>query len=319
MKAAVYSEPGPPGVLRYIDVQDPVLSPEDVLIAVEAISIEGGDLINRRLATPPAPNHILGYAAAGTITAIGADVKNRRVGDRVTSFDLAGSHANLRVVKSGRTWLVPPDLDMSLAAALPISFGTAHHCLHARARLEGQETVLVLAAAGGVGLASVQLAHEAGAKVIAVTSGPERIARLLRFGADHVIDRKTENVVEATRSLTSGKGVEVVIDPVGSTLEDSLAALAPEGRLVFVGNAGGGDLPVHLMQAMQDNQSLLGVFMGTQLDRPHIHATVDRMLEAAALGKLKVVIDRTFSLADAAAAHDYAENNSPFGRVVLVP
>lgn len=319
MRAAVYSEPGRPEVLRYIEVQDPVLGPEDVLIAVEAISIEGGDLINRRSAAPPAPNHIVGYAAAGTITAVGANVKGRRIGDRVTSFDLAGSHADLRVVKGGRTWLVPPGLDMGVAAALPISFGTAHHCLHARARLMSQETVLVLAAAGGVGLASVQLAREAGAKVIAVTSGPERVARLLELGADHVIDRKTEDVVEATRALTGGKGVEVVIDPVGSTLQDSLAALAPEGRLIFVGNAGGGDLPVRLMPAMQDNQSLLGVYMGTQLERPNAHAIVDRMLATAAVGKLNVVIDRTFSLAEAAAAHDYAEKNNPFGRVILEP
>lgn len=319
MKAAVYSEPGAPEVLRYIEVQDPVLGPDDVLIAVEAISIEGGDLIHRRLAPPPTPDHIVGYAAAGTITAIGANVKDRGVGNRVTSFDLAGSHAALRAVKSSRTWLVPSGLDLGAAAALPISFGTAHHCLHARARLGKQETVLVQAAAGGVGLAAVQLARDAGASVIAVTSGQERAARLLELGAHHVINRKGQDVVEAIRSMTDDKGVDVVIDPVGSTLQDSLLALAPEGRLIFVGNAGGGDLSVRLMPAMQENQSLLGVYMGTKLEKPEVHATVDQMLAAAGRGKFNVVIDRAFNLADAAAAHDYAETGNPFGRVVLQP
>lgn len=319
MKAAVYSEPGSPQVLRYIEVQDPILGPDDVLFAVEAISIEGGDLIHRRLAPPPTPDHIVGYAAAGTITAIGPNVKDRRVGDRVTSFDLAGSHAALRAVKSSRTWLLPSGLDMGVAAALPISFGTAHHCLHARAKLGTDETVLVQAAAGGVGLAAVQLAREAGATVIAVTSGEDRAARLLELGAHHVIDRKGQDVVEATLSLTSDKGVDVVIDPVGSTLQDSLLALAPEGRLIFVGNAGGGDLSVRLMPAMQDNQSLLGVCMGTQLEKPDVHATVDQMLAKAAKGTFNVVIDQTFNLTDAAAAHSYAESSNPFGRVVLQP
>ena len=296
-----------------------MVAPDDVLIEVEAISIEGGDLIHRRVAPPAGPNHVVGYAAAGTIVAVGDNVVNRKVGQRVTSFDLAGSHASRRAVKAGRTWLVPDGLDMNAAAALPISFGTAHHCLHARAALKSGETVLVHAAAGGVGLGTIQLAHDAGATVIAVTSGEARTERLRALGADHVVDRKTQDVAATARALTGDNGVEVVVDPVGSTLAASLKALAPEGRLVFVGNAGGGELSVSLIEAMMDNQTLFGVYMGTQFEKPEVYPTVDQMLAEAAAGKLEVVIDRVFGLDDAAAAHRYAETGSPFGRVMLRP
>ncbi|MFK4808767.1 zinc-binding alcohol dehydrogenase family protein [Devosia sp. ZW T5_3] len=319
MKAAVYSEPGDPEVLHYTDVPDPVVGADDVLISVEAISVEGGDLIHRRLAPPPAPRHVVGYAAAGTVAAVGSNVVNRKVGDRVTSFDLAGSHAAMRSVRASRTWIMPAGLGMNAAAAVPISFGTAHHCLHARGKLQHAETVLILAAAGGVGLAAVQLARRAGATVIAVTSGTDRVGRLKELGANHVIDRKQEDVANAARSLTLGKGVDMVIDPVGSTLQQSLSALASEGRLIFVGNAGGGDLSVSLMPAMGENQSLFGVYMGTQLEKPEVYAAVEQMLGEAAEGKLDVVVDRVFSLEDASAAHNYAEVGNPFGRVIIRP
>ncbi|MQY46906.1 zinc-binding dehydrogenase [Rhizobiales bacterium RZME27] len=319
MHAAVYDHPGEPGVFRFIPVADPQPGRDDVLIAVEAISIEGGDLINRRLVAPPADNHIVGYAAAGTIIAVGADVTDRKVGDRVTSFDMSGSHATKRAVPASRTWHVPDKVDMTAAAALPISVGTAHHCLFARGGLVAGETVLIHAAAGGVGLAAVQLADRAGAKVIAVVSASERQERLRALGADHVIDRKQQDVAEEVMRITGGSGAELVVDPVGSTLNQSLSMLAPEGRLVFVGNAGGGDLAANLWPAMQANQSLLGVFMGPLLERPVVHATVDDMLADVANGDLQVVIERVFPLAQAADAHAFAETGKPLGRVIMTP
>ncbi|WP_245505825.1 zinc-binding dehydrogenase [Rhizobium sullae] len=121
---------------------------------------------------------------------------------------------------------------------LRCSFGTAYHCLITKGGLGEKETVLIQAAAGGVGLAAIQLARDAGATVIAVAGGSERQARLTELGASHVIDRLEKDVVEEVLRLTGGKGADLVIDPVGSTLQASLSALAPEGRLVFVGNAG---------------------------------------------------------------------------------
>ncbi|WP_342240766.1 zinc-binding alcohol dehydrogenase family protein [Inquilinus sp. OTU3971] len=158
MKAAVYDRNGGPEVLRYEDVPDPVCPSDGVVVRHEAIAIEGGDLINRASSPPPHQGYIVGYAAAGEVVAVGSDVSDRHVGQKVTSFDLAGSHAGLRTVAASRTWLVPEGLDMPAAAALPIAFGTAHHCLFARGGLKSGEAVLIQAGAGGVGIAAIQLA-----------------------------------------------------------------------------------------------------------------------------------------------------------------
>lgn len=319
MKAAVYDVEGALGVLKYVDIPDPVTGPDDILISVEAISIEGGDLINRRSTPPPRPSWIVGYAAAGTVVAVGSNVRNRTVGDRVAAFNMQGSHADRWAVPAERTWLIPDGVDAAEAAVLPISFGTAHHCLFTRGMLRHGETVLIQAAAGGVGLAAVQLASQAGATVIAVVSGTQRRSRLLELGADHVVDRAANNVVDSVRQFTHGTGVDLVIDPVGTTLPASLSVLAPEGRLVFVGNAGGGSLTVDLWPPMQSNQTLMGVFMGPLFERPGVRASVDDMLQAVAAGRIRVVIDRIFPLANAAAAHEFAETAKPLGRIVMKP
>lgn len=319
MKAAVYDVEGAPCVLKYVDIPDPVTGPDDILISVEAISIEGGDLINRRSTPPPRPSWILGYAAAGTVVAVGSNVRSLTVGNRVAAFNMQGSHAERWVVPAERTWLIPDGVDAAEAAVLPISFGTAHHCLFTRGMLRHGETVLIQAAAGGVGLAAVQLASQAGATVIAVVSGTQRKSRLLELGADHVVDRTENNVVDSVRQYTHGTGVDLVIDPVGTTLPASLSALAPEGRLVFVGNAGGGSLTVDLWPPMQSNQTLMGVFMGPLFERPGVRASVDDMLQAVAAGRIRVVIDRIFPLANAAAAHEFAETAKPLGRIVMKP
>nr|WP_238346223.1 zinc-binding dehydrogenase [Luteimonas saliphila] len=208
---------------------------------------------------------------------------------------------------------------MAAGASLPIAFGTAHHCLFVRGDLARGKTVLVQAGAGGVGLAAIQLAHQAGANVIATVSGSHRTERLTSLGLDHAIDHRAVDVVEEVMRLTDGRGVDLVVDPVGSTLQASLASLRPEGTLVFVGNAGGRDLDIDLWPALQANQSLHGVFMGTQFEKPGVHAAVGRMLEQAAAGDIAVLVDTRFPLAAAADAHAYVEGNSVLGRVVLVP
>ena len=319
MKAAVYDVEGAPGVLKYVDVPEPVTGSDDILISVEAISIEGGDLINRRSTPPPLPSWIVGYAAAGTVVAVGSKVRSRTVGDRVAAFHMQGSHAERWAVPAERTWLIPDGVGMAEAATLPISFGTAHHCLFTRGMLRQGETVLIQAAAGGVGLAAVQLASQAGATVIAVVSGTQRRGRLRELGADHVVDRTKDNIVDSVRQYTHGTGVDLVIDPVGTTLPVSLSALAPEGRLVFVGNAGGGSLTVDLWPAIQSNQTLMGVFMGPLFARHGVRTSVDEMLQAVAAGRVTVVIDRIFPLANAAAAHEFAETAKPLGRIVMKP
>lgn len=155
MKAAVYDAAGDPRELQYRDVADPPCPPDGVLIRVEAVSIEGGDLINRASTPPPSPGYVLGYAAAGEVIAVGPQVHDRFVGQKVTSFDLCGSHVAMRAVQASKTWPVPDGLDMAAAAALPISFGTAYHGLFTRGGLGEGETVLIQGGAGGVGLAAI--------------------------------------------------------------------------------------------------------------------------------------------------------------------
>jgi NADPH2:quinone reductase len=318
MRAAIYDHPGPPEVLRLVDLPTPTCPPDGVLIQVEAISLEGGDLINRAQAAPE-PGVALGYAAAGVIIAVGSAVSGRKVGQRIACWDLAGSHAEYRAVPASRTWIVPDALSLARAACIPIGFGTANHCLFKRGGLQHDEAVLVQAGAGGVGLAAIQLAHAAGATVLATIAGDERVERIKVLGLDHAIDHHTTDVVEAVMGLTGGRGVDLVIDPVGSTLRKSLAALRPEGRLVVVGNAGASMLDIDAWSVLQANQSVLGVFMATQLEKPKVRAAVAGLFERVAIGELDVVIDRRFGLDEVAEAHRYAETKTSIGRVVIKP
>ncbi|MEN6542261.1 zinc-binding alcohol dehydrogenase family protein [Parvibaculum sp.] len=320
MKAAVYYENGPPSVLKYEDVSDPACLPQGIVIKVEAVSIEGGDSLNRAggaLITHP---HIVGYQAAGTIIEVGAEVKNLRVGQRVTTVNTFGSHAEKRSVPARTAWPVPDGLDIRHAAAIPVPFGTADDCLFEFGRLKAGETVLIQAGAGALGLAAIQLAKRAGATVIATASSDERLERLKAFGMDHGINYRTQDLVAEAKRLTDNRGVDLVVDPVGgSTLQKSILSLAYRGRVSFVGRAGREPMTVDVSTMMGGNQSLSGVFLGAEILTDRVHANIQRHIDDAAAGKLKVVIDKTFALKDAAAAHEYIESRKAVGRVLLIP
>jgi NADPH2:quinone reductase len=320
MKAAVYYENGPPSVLKYEDVEDPPVYAPGVLIKVEAVSIEGGDTLNRMggpLITVP---HIVGYQAAGTIVQVGKDVTHLKVGQKVVTVNAFGSHAELRSVPARNAWVVPDGFDIKQAAAIPVPFGTADDCLFEFGRLKAGETVLVQAGAGAVGLAAIQLAKRAGARVFATASSDEKLAKLKPFGLDHGINYAKQDVVAEVMKLTNNKGVDLVVDPVGgSTLEKSIASTGARGRVSMVGNAGREDSRVDVRPLMAANRSLTGVFLGAEIMTDRVHDMIQRHINDAAAGKLKVVIDKTFALKDAAAAHAYIEGRGAVGRVLLIP
>jgi NADPH:quinone reductase len=319
MKAAVYYETGPPSVFRYEDVPDPVCGSTDVLIDVEAISIEGGDTLNRaggEMATSP---HVVGYQCAGTIAEVGADVHDRQPGQRVVCTMLWGSHAERRAVPSLVTWVVPDSLDIIQAACVPVPFGTADDCLFEFGHLQAGETVLVQAGAGGVGLATIQLAKRAGATVLATASSDEKLERLREYGLDHGINYRTSDFSSVARELTGGRGVDLVVDPVGSTLAGSVQSLAYRGRITLVGSAGRDPQLFDASPLMLGNQTVTGVFLGAEITTERVRAMVARHLDDIAVGGLRVVVDRTFPLSDAAGAHEYIESRQAFGRVVLIP
>ena len=315
----MYYETGPPDVLRYEDVPDPVCGPGDVLIDVEAISIEGGDTLNRGGGEMSARPHIVGYQCAGTVAEVGADVADRSAGQRVVCSFLEGSHAERRAVPSLVTWVVPDTLDIIEAACIPIAFGTADECLFEFGHLEPGQTVLVQAGASGVGLAAIQLAKRAGATVLATASSDEKLARLRDFGLDHGINYRDVEFAAAARELTGGRGVDLVVDSVGSTLTGSVQALAYRGRCTLVGQSGRDPQPFDASMLMMGNQTVTGVFFGAEIINDRVRAMVARHLDDVARGGLRVVVDRTFPLAEAAAAHAYIESRQAFGRVVLVP
>jgi NADPH2:quinone reductase len=293
-----------------------------VLIDVEAISVEGGDLLHRAYSPLPRKPHVVGYACAGTIRAIGANVKGRAVGDRVATLSAAGSHAERRAVPAALTWPIPVGLAADVAACVPVAVGTAAECLFTAGGLSAGQSVLIQAGAGGVGMAAIQLAKRAGATVIATSSSDEKLARLTPLGMDHGIDYRKQDFVQEVRRITAGRGVDIVLDSVGGkVLVESVRALVHRGRLVSVGVAGRAGSSIEAMSLWARCNSLHGVYLAGVLEAEYArgHALITQCLERVASGEIQVVIDATFSLKDAAKAHARAEDRATFGRVILVP
>ena len=320
MKAAVYYENGPPSVLKYEDVPDPSCAPNGIVIKVEAVSIEGGDTLNRQGGALMTKPHIVGYQAAGEVVQVGAEVKDFKLGDKAVTTGFNGSHAELRAVAARTAWKIPKGCDVRLAAVVPVPFGTAHDCLFEFGRLKSGETVLVQAGASGVGVAAIQLAKRAGARVLATASSDDRLERLKPLGLDNGINYKTQDVVQAVMKLTDNKGVNLVVDSVGgSTLQGSILSLGYRGRVSMVGAAGREPMRVDVGSLMGGNRSLSGVFLGAEIATDRVHNMIQSLVDEVAQGKLKVLIDKTFALSDAAAAHAYIESRKAVGRVLLIP
>jgi NADPH2:quinone reductase len=316
----VYYSTGDPDVLRYEDVPDPTCGAGEVLVKVEAISIEGGDTLNRARGEMPSSPHIVGYQCAGTVLEVGAGVDDRTVGQRVVATMLWGSHAEMVAVPGVLTWPLPEGADVAAVACVPVAFGTADDCLFEFGRLQPGETVLIQAGAGGVGLAAIQMAKRAGATVLATASSDDRLERLRELGLDRGINYADGDWVAAVRAATSGRGVDLVVDSVGgAVLAGSVQCLAYRGRAITVGNAGRDPQPFDISMLAMGNQSLTGVFLGAEITTPRARAMIARHVDDVAAGNLRAIVDRTYPLAEAAAAHAYIESRQAVGRVVLVP
>jgi len=322
VKAAVYYETGSPDVFKYEEMPEPVCHPSGAVIDVKAISIEGGDVLNRAGGDMPSKPHIVGYQCAGLIREVGRDVTDRSPGQAVVAVMPFGSHAAVVGLPAMQTFPLPDGMDLQQGACVPIPFGTAHECLFEFGRLQKGETVLIQAGAGGVGLAAIQLAKRAGATVLATASSDDKIERLKEYGLDHGINYRAGDFVAKARELSGGRGVDLVVDSVGTTLAGSVAATGYRGRVVTVGNAGREeDRRLDISGLSEMNRSLTGVFFGGALmmEQQRGRALVDGLIGDVASGELRVAIDKTFPLSEAAAAHAYIESRQAFGRVLLVP
>lgn len=327
MKAVRIHEFGGENVLRYEDAPMPEPKAGEVLIKVAAVSMNRADLSRRagsyRAAAAPAPTFpmALGLDGAGVIEAVGEGVTDRSVGERVAFF--GPSYAEYTCVPAAATALAPDGLSLEVAACVPIIFMTAWYCLRGDATsLKDGETALIQAGGSGVGTAAIQIAKYTGAKVITTASTDEKCQKSLDLGADIAINYSTHDFVEEVKKATDGHGVNVVLESVGGEVyTKSLEAMAPGGRLVSIGRSAA---PVpEVEQKFLEEQKITATpyNVGAQrnTDPEGMIRDTEMILMFIDMGVFKVVIDRTFPLSEAAAAHRHLGERKAFGKVVLVP
>ena len=320
MKAAVYYETGEPQVFKYEEVSDPTCGPRDIIIDIKAISIEGGDVLNRAGGPMTAVPHIVGYDAAGVVCQVGEKVTNRQIGQRVTTLSPFGSHAEKRALAAITSWLIPDKVSFEEAACVPVTFGTAHDCLFEFGRLKAGETVLIQAGASGVGIAAIQLAKRAGGRVLATASSNQRLERLKEYGLDEGINYSENDLAAEVKRLTNNQGVHLVVDGVGGkVLQKSIEAACFRGRIITFGQAGRGSWKIDVSGLPIGNKTLTGVYLGAEIATDRVQKMINKLLEDIATGNIKVPIDRKFPLSQAAEAHAYIESRQAVGRVLLIP
>ncbi len=339
MHAALFHEFGGPEVVRYEETPTPEPGPGAVLVEVRAAAMNHLDLWARRgLIETPMP-HIGGSDFAGIVRAAdalgGIEVGARVVVNPVTScgrcreclrgeislcthMRVIGEHsdggfAEFAVVPASAVSPIPDDVDFETAAALPVSYQTAWRAIVSRAAVRPGEDVLVLGASGGTAIATIQIAILAGATVHAVTSGPANVERVRQLGVEHVYDRDQVDFSRAVFERTGRRGVDVVVENVGSaTWAGSVRALAPGGRLVTYGATSGYQAEIDLRRLFWRQLQLIGTTLANRSE-------FDEMLRVAWSGRIRPVIDSVMPLADARLAHERLEAGDHFGKILLVP
>jgi tumor protein p53-inducible protein 3 len=323
MKAVRVFEPGGPDRLSFVDVPDPEPGKGEIAIEIHATALNRADLLQRRGLYPPPPGvtDILGLECAGVVSAIGpGSAGARRLGERVMALLGGGGYAERVVVPEAMAMKVPDALSLEEAAAVPEAFLTAREVLFTAGRLAATDSVLIHAAAGGVGSAAVQLAHYAGARVFA-TASAGKCAWVRTLGADRVIDYKSEDFAEVIKAETAGRGVDVILDFVGAAYaEQHGLSLATLGRHVLIGALGGAQATVNFGRMLHKRHSLIGVVMRSRSTREKVELTrefVRTTLPLLENGRVKPLVDSVFPFSDVARAHERMEANLNLGKIVL--
>ena len=340
MKAVLFYTNGGPEVLEYTDFSTPEPGEGQVLVKLEVAALNRMDLWTRsgssgiKVEYP----HITGADGAGTVAGLGACVSGWNIGDRVVinsnlgcghcpaciagqdnrcrnwhllGETVRGTYAQYVVVPATNIYLIPSGFELRLAAAAALVFHTAWHSLIIRGGLRPGESVLVVGASGGVNIASIQIAKLSGATVYVVGSSPVKLKLAESLGADHLIDRSMdENWSKTVYGLTNKRGVDIVVDNVGTTFPSSFRAAAKGGRILTVGNSGGPKFEIDNRFIFNKHLSVLGSSMGTRAD----FATVMQLIFE---GKLKPILDRDFPLEDARSAQERLEKGEQLGKITL--
>jgi NADPH2:quinone reductase len=309
--------------LTWKEMPTPVPSPGEVLIEIQAASLNFPDLLivqNKYQMKPPLP-FVPGSEYAGVIRALGEGVSHLKVGQAVACLSGTGGFGTHTLAPAKLCMPLPEGFPAVDAAAFIMTYATSHHALIDRAQLKAGETVLVLGAAGGVGTAAIQIAKAAGAKVIAAASTAEKCALCTTLGADATIQYTQENLREALKALTDGQGPDVVYDPVGGEFaEPAFRAIAWRGRYLVIGFAGGPIPALPLNLPLLKGASVVGVFWG-DFARREPQANAAMMAELAqwyGQGKIKPVIDRTMPMDELKAAYAHMGSRGVMGKLVMV-
>lgn len=325
MKAIRIHETGGQEVLKLDTLPDLICQPDEVLVTIKSASVNYSDVLIRKGDYPYMPQFpaILGNEASGLIAEVGSEIKHLKVGQRVIVFGKP-SYATQVTVKAAGIIPIPDEVDFDEAAALPIIYLTAYHMLHTVRRVKAGETVLVHAAAGGVGTALIQLAKIANIHLIGLTSNDKKAAIITKMGYDAVINYKTENVVERVNEITDNEGVDLIIDCVGGArFDDNFKMLATLGHIIWYGIVDGQpttDFKLALGSKPHKCHSVSMFHLYGILNNPALMmASFKTLIGYLISGQIKPVIHARLPLADAGKAHAILENGENIGKVILKP
>lgn len=323
MHAWLCEDPVGVDALNWKELPTPQPKAGEVLISIKAASLNFPDLLivqNKYQFKPTLP-FVPGSEYAGIVEAVGDDVRNLKPGQHVACLSGTGGFATHAIAPAAICMPLPEAFPFVDAAAFIMIYGTSHHALMDRAQLKAGETVLILGAAGGVGTSAIQIAKVAGARVIAAASSDEKCAVCKSLGADETINYTTENLREALKALTKGKGPDVIYDPVGGDLsEPAFRSIAWRGRYLVVGFAAGSIPSLPLNLALLKGASIVGVFWGDFGKRePQANGVMmEELAQWYAAGKIKPVIDSTMPMSELKAAYAHMGSRGVKGKLVMV-
>jgi putative PIG3 family NAD(P)H quinone oxidoreductase len=324
MTAVAIATPGGPEVLKATRLPTPRPGAGQVLVKVAAAGVNRPDVAQRMGHYPPPPGHspLPGLEIAGEVAATGEGVSRWKPGDKVCALVNGGGYAEYCIAEETSTLPVPAGLDMVQAGAVPETFFTVWNNVFDRGRLAAGEWFLVHGGSSGIGTTAIQLAKAFGARVLATAGSADKCKACLDLGADRAIDYKREDFVAAAKQATGGKGIDVILDMVGGEYTDkNIVAAAEDGRIVQIATLGGTDAKINLARLMVKRVTLTGSTLRPrtrEVKAGFARALEEKVWPLIGAGKVKVVMDSTFPLAQAAEAHSRLETSQHIGKIVLV-
>jgi putative PIG3 family NAD(P)H quinone oxidoreductase len=323
MRAIIYDEFGGPQVLRLAEMPAPEPNAHQLLVRVKACALNRADLLQRKGKYPPpaGESDILGLEIAGEVVSVPDGNTHFKPGDHVFGLVGSGAYAEYCLLDQGMAMLMPPGCSFAQAAAIPEAFLTAQEALFTLGQLATNDSILIHAGASGVGTAAIQLAALKTTAIFTTVSTDEKMEKIKSLGCQHIINYKTDDLFFELQKLTENKGFNVIIDFVGAKyLDNHLQLLQPDGRLVIVGLMGGTNAEINLSLIQKNRLQLKGLAMRTKTlaEKRALTARFKQdYLPLFATGKLKPIIDSTFSFQDVQLAHQHMENNANVGKIVL--